>query len=478
MRVLLVQPDQNRSLGLQQLARVEPLGLEMLGGALLDRHEVALLDMRLDHDGLARTLDDVRPDLVGISSSFTIDLPRTLAIARAVKAWNPRTFVVVGGHHVSLRPSDAGDAAIDAIVVGEGEQTLRELAECLSSGGDPASVAGLVLRRDGAATATAARPELRNLDALPMPARELTAAWRSRYYAALSSGLASVETARGCPYRCDFCSVWRFYGGRIRFKSAPRVVEEIAGLDQSTVLFTDDNFLASPRRAAEIARLLGERGLRRDFTMQARSDTIVRHPELLEAWRRVGLTTVVIGFEKPDQAALDGVNKHNSVANNEEALGLLRGLGIEPVTSFIVDPDATRDEFATLRAYVRRWHLRLPLFAVLTPLPGTDLFDDQHARITAPGYDLFDLVHAVIPTRLPPDEFYAELAQLWRTAYPRRELVLARLAFALRDAWQHAPAPRREAWRTAIAEIQRFGDPRAYRTAAEGRVGADRLAEA
>ena len=98
MRVLLVQPDQNRTLGLQQLARVEPLGLEMLAGALLGAHEVALLDLRVEPDGLERTLEDVRPDLVGISSTFTIDLPRTVAIARAVKAWDGRTFVVVGGH--------------------------------------------------------------------------------------------------------------------------------------------------------------------------------------------------------------------------------------------------------------------------------------------------------------------------------------------------------------------------------------------
>ena len=462
MRVLLVQPAQNRTLGLQQLARVEPLGLEMLAGALVGAHEVALLDLRIEPDGLPAALAEVRPALVGISSTFTIDLPRTLAIARAVKAWDHRTVVVVGGHHVSLRPADALDPAIDAVVVGEGEFALRELADCLAAGGDPAGVPGLVLNRHGAQVPTAPRPLLRNLDALPLPARALTEPWRARYYAALASPLASVETARGCPYRCDFCSVWRFYGGRIRFKSPARVVQEVAAVDEATILFTDDNFLASPRRAAEIARLIRARGLRKAYNLQARSDTIVRHPELLAAWRELGLTTVVIGFEKPDQAALDGVNKHNSVANNEAALEVLRHLGIEPVTSFIVDPGASPADFALLRAYVRRLHLRLPLFAVLTPLPGTELFTSEQARLTTQDYGRFDLVHAVLPTRLPAAQFYAELARLWRIAYPRWELSLAGLAFAVADAWRRAPAAHREAWRTALAEVRRFGDPGAY----------------
>lgn len=459
MRVLLVQPDQNRTLGLQQLARVEPLGLEMLAGALLDAHEVALLDLRVEPDGLERTLADVRPDLVGISSTFTIDLPRALAIAHAVKAWDDRTFVIVGGHHVSLSPVDARDPAIDAVVVGEGEGALRELADCLALGGDPADVAGLVLNRNGGQVCTAARPVLRELDALPRPARALTERWRSRYYAALATPIASVETARGCPYRCDFCSVWRFYGGRIRFKSAARVVDDLAAVNESTVLFTDDNFLASPRRAAEIARLIGERGLRKHYNLQARSDTIARHPELLAAWRELGLTTVVIGFEKPDQAGLDGVNKHNSVANNETALDVLRHLGIEPVTSFIVDPDASPADFAALRDYVRRLRLNLPLFAVLTPLPGTELFTREQARLTTQDFELFDLVHAVLPTRLPAPVFYAELARLWGSSYPAWKVALARLVFALRE---HGRPAQEEGWRTALAEIRRFADPRAY----------------
>jgi radical SAM superfamily enzyme YgiQ (UPF0313 family) len=463
MRVLLVQPDQNRTLGLQQLARVEPLGLEMLAGALRGAHEVALFDQRLDPDGLPGALADVRPELLGITSSFTIDWPRTLAIARAAKAADPRTFVVAGGHHVSLRPLDARDPAIDAIAVGEGEATLRELADVLAAGGDPRRVPGLVLNEaDGQAT-TAPRPLLRDLDTLPMPDRTLTRAGRARYYAALAQPLASVESARGCPYRCSFCAVWQFYQKRVRYKSPARVVEELAQVAEPTVLFTDDNFLASPKRAAEIARLIRERGLRHAYGMQARSDAIVRYPELLAAWREIGLQSVFIGFEKPDQGALEGVNKHNSVANNEQALAILRGLGIEPVTSFIVDPDASREDFAALRAYVHRLKLQLPAFTILTPLPGTQLFGELQGQLTSEERALYDLSHAVLPTRLPPRRFYAEFARLWASAYPAWKVALVRLAFAWRARGRRPDE--QEGWRIALAEIRRFANPRAYQVA-------------
>lgn len=460
MRVLLVQPDQNRTMGLQQLARVEPLGLEMIAGALWSRHEVALLDLRLEPDSLAETLLAFRPHLVGLSATFTIDVYRALDIASTAKAVDPRTFVFVGGHHPSLRPEDFCHPDVDAIVVGEGELTASELVNTVAAGGDLCHVQGLVLNQPQGQHFTGHRPLLKDLDALPYAARVLKPPSHQEYYAIIIWPIALVETARGCPHRCRFCSVWPFHRGRVRYKSPQRVVREVAAVEQPYVMFTDDNFLTHGERAGEIARLLREQGIEKRYSLEARSDDIVRHPEVIDQWREVGLDHVFIGFERPDQRGLDAVNKHNSVRNNEEALSILRASGIEPNPSFISDPGDGHEDFAALRAYMRRLGIKFPFFSVLTPLPGTDLFAEMKDSLTTANYELFDLAHAVTPTRLPPAEFYQEFANLWRQAYPPWKIGFFRLVMALRDLLLRRRGT--AVSQRALTEVLQHGDPQAY----------------
>ncbi len=460
MRVLLVQPKQNQGIGLERLDLIEPLGLEMVAAALQDGHEVALLDLRLQPDALFATLADFRPHVVGISSTFTVKLYQALHIAEAAKAAHPQTFTVVGGHHPSLYPIDFQHPAVDAIVVGEGETTIRELVDCLAAGGDPSRVPGLVLNRPDGQYFTGQRALVHNLDALPHPQRALTQPFRLYYHLFTERPIAAVETTRGCPYRCNFCAVWRFYQGRVRFKSPQRVVDELEAIAEPKVFFTDDNFLSNVPRSKEMARLIRERGIRKQYYVQARSDVIVHHPELITQWREVGLSGVFIGFEKPDQAGLDAVNKNNSVENNEKALAILRQHGIEPDASFIVDPDYNHADFAALRRYVRRLKLRLPFFTVLTPLPGTAFFDAVKDQLVTRNYERFDVLHAVLPTRLPLAEFYAELANLYRDAYPLWKLWLGKLYLAFLDLWWHGPRPL--SWRQVLDEVARVGEAHAY----------------
>lgn len=459
MNILLIQPGRSPFVGLQHLGLTEPLGLEMIGGALAD-HRVLILDLRLEPAALASTIAGFRPQMVGISSSFTVGAQQTLVTAMAVKAIDPKVFVVVGGHHPSLRPSDFAHPAIDAIVVGEGEVTVRELVDCLVAKSDTKKVAGLVLNSEGRQYHTGHRPLLSSLDTLPFPSRDLTRSYRLQYYLTLTRPIASLETTRGCPYRCSFCSVWRFYEGQVRSKSPERVVAELRAVEEPHVLFTDDNFLANASRALHLARLIRKEGIRKKYDIQARSDTIVRHPEVISEWRQVGLSGVFIGFEKPDQVGLETINKHNSPENNEQALAILRGHGIEPTASFIVDPDYTREDFAALRDYVRRLKLKVPDFAVLTPLPGTELFEEMKQRLATMRYELFDLAHAVVPTRLPLPEFYRELAGLWRAAYPRWKLDILGAYMWVRDLWQQYPGSPH--WKRVLEEARRLGNPQAY----------------
>jgi|DewCreStandDraft_1066081.scaffolds.fasta_scaffold00617_4 radical SAM superfamily enzyme YgiQ (UPF0313 family) len=414
MKVLLIQPRRSSGLGFHPHAVVEPLGLEMVAGAL-EGHHVDLLDLFPSED-LTAAIESFRPDACGISCTFTVDVHRTLEIAAKIKEIHPRCFVFVGGHHATLNPLDFFHEAVDAVILGEGETTAPALLHALQTGSDIQSVPGLMLFTPGGPHFTGVRPLLEELDRLPFPARHLTSPYRRRYHLGLGP-IATVETARGCPYRCNFCSVWRFYRRRFRAKSPERVIAELQATPGPLVLFTDDNFLTDIHRASRIAELVRHHRVRKEFLFQARSDSIVRHPEVIAQWRKAGLSSVFIGFEKIDDEALESVEKRNSVANNERALEILRRHKVRVVASFIIDPSDGPNEFARLREYIRRLRIRTPTFSVLTPLPGTQLFEALRHRLTTTNYELFDLLHAVLPTRLSLPEFYRELARLYRFAY-------------------------------------------------------------
>lgn len=430
MKVLLVQPRQRRRAGFRSgfrtLAVVEPLGLEMVAAALEGEHEVRLVDL-LPGVNLEKAAARFRPQACGISCSFTVDVGETLRAARLLRDMFPDLFVFVGGHHASLNPADFAVPWVDAVVVGEGEATVPELLRAREQGKDLFSVAGLVVNCNGEQRATGLRPLVPDLDLLPFPARHLVARWRRLYHLGTRGHLASLETSRGCPYRCTFCSVWKFHQGRVRLKSAERVVEELAATEAKNIFVTDDNFLASIRRAEAIADLLLERGIEKRYIFQARTDSIARHPDTVAKLREAGFVTVFLGLEKIDAEEMETIHKANTVETNEAALAVLKRVGINTYGTLIVDPDYDEGDFQRLRDYVRRHAIPNAWFTVLTPLPGTVLFEQLQEALTTRNWEMFDLAHAVLPTRLSLERFYREYAQLYTTVYSPRIL--------LRRAW-------------------------------------------
>ncbi|MDY7039357.1 MAG: radical SAM protein [Chloroflexota bacterium] len=412
MKVLLVQPAESPgSVGFRKLARPEPLALEILAAALLDEHEVRILDLRVDPD-LKGALCDFQPDVVGVTG-YTVDVPSMLRVCRQVKEESPQITTVVGGYHATLCPQDFNCVWVDVIVAGEGEETMSELVRALERGEDLHAIPGLVLRDDGEQVTTGTRPLLTALDSSPLPARELTAAYRDQYHFQFWPSHAAMETARGCPYRCKFCSVWVFHRKRCRFKSPERVLAELRTMTGDIVCFVDDNFFQRLPNAERIADMIRSEGLKFKYWIQARSDSIVRRPDLVEKWASIGLSTVLVGFEKYREDELDDLDKRCSVRTNEEAARILRANGVDIWGAFIVDPQWERPDFDALIEYVRRLKISFPQFTVLTPLPGTDFFREKFQELTTGNYEMFDFLHSVLPTRLPIQEFYENMARLY-----------------------------------------------------------------
>jgi radical SAM superfamily enzyme YgiQ (UPF0313 family) len=420
MKILLIQP-RSEGIGFTNLILCEPLGLEMVGGAL-HGHKVKILDLRF-RNNLHSILSTFKPDLCGISCTYTIDYSSTVQLAQTIKHFLPRSFIVVGGHHASLNYQDfASHKEIDAVVIGEGEQTLRELVNCLEMNGDLSQIPGLALNQNGNQLLTPPRTFQKNLDDLPLPLRE--GAGRNLYHLGFQRPTALMETSRGCPYQCTFCGVWQFYQKSYRRKSAERVIEELKGIKEPFVLFTDDNFLMDVKRAEKIAQLIKNQKIKKTYTFQARSDTIVEYPEIMKLWKEVGLRKVFIGFEKVKDEELKTLHKNNLIENNDKALQILQTLGIEVWASFIIDPEYDHKDFKRLKDYILHRKIKTPTFSVLTPLPGTALFYQLKETLISKDFNLFDIAHAVLPTKLPLQEFYKEFCSLYRLPYSKYQLIL------------------------------------------------------
>jgi radical SAM superfamily enzyme YgiQ (UPF0313 family) len=153
-----------------------------------------------------------------------------------------------------------------------------------------------------------------------------------------------------------------------------------------------------------------------------RSDMVVKHPEMMQAWKDVGLRSVVVGFEEINDSGLQKLNKNNQALHNTEAIRVLHEIGVTIVGDFIVSPDYEHSDFDLLERYLDDNPIDLPLLTVLTPLPGTKLYRNMKEKITNHNLDYYTLTNAVIPTRMPEKDFYLRYAGILQTAHHSNKL--------------------------------------------------------
>lgn len=416
MKIVFLKPPIGGILGLEMLTFVEPLGPISIAGVLeAEGHTCKVIDFRIDGEEQGMALcRSFAPEVVGLQCNFTTERFRVLRLAERVHRELPEAFILVGGHDASREPGWFNHPAIDAVAVGDGEEVMPPLVDALKRGADPETVQGLVLNRDGGQVATPPAPMRDDLDSLPLPARHLISHYAPHYYINFRKPLALMETARGCPFKCNFCSVWKFHQSTFREKSPERVVEELKAIEAPNIFITDDIFWMDVRRGEEMARQIKAAGIKKYFTVQTRTDIICKFPHLIEMWKDCGSLAIFLGLESVTDEGLKAVNKSNTQSNNARALAILRELGVGYTPNFIVDPNWDHEDFARLRAWIEETGAYNSGFSVLTPLPGTDLWETARNQVTTHDWEMYDIIHTVLPTKLPLADFYEEYSRLWR----------------------------------------------------------------
>jgi radical SAM superfamily enzyme YgiQ (UPF0313 family) len=305
-----------------------------------------------------------------------------------------------------------------------------------------------------------ARAFTRDLDELPLADRSLTARYRNRYHHGPEPRSAFVETSRGCPFDCNFCSVWVFYDRRAGRRSPAMIARELEGMSEETVMFTDDIAFLNHDAYKELGERILASGMKKSFSCETRCDLVVKHRDIFRTWKKAGLNSVFLGVEKVDEEGLASIRKRTKggISTNVEAIRILREEGIRPMTIFITDPQWDEADFDRLEAFIDGLKLSHCAFTIMTPLPGTEMYKARYHEIVNHDYGFYDVVHTVVPTRLPLERFYERFARLYR--YTTRELrpSLAMVQRAARlalggDLW----VIRKTAG--AVAEMR---DPRAY----------------
>jgi len=353
-----------------------PLGLGYLAGSLRKEFGPDMIKFKIVDRAIEQEIKEFDPDIIGISS-VSQNYNRAIEYARIAKKYN--LPVIVGGVHISALPSTL-TIDMDVGVIGEGEETIIRLFNLFTERKhfdekSLAEIKGIVFRRGGKIVVTEKRLPIEPLDTLPMPARDLFEIQDSTY----------LFTSRGCPFKCAFCASCRFWG-KIRFFSPEYVVNEIRFLVQTYkvkhISFLDDLFIANKARIKKILELLKKENLigKVNFACNARSNVVTN--ELVLLLKEMSITAIGMGFESGSPKTLKYLKGDNiCVKDHITALTTLRKHEIEPHVSFIIgSPQESKEDVLETLAFIKKNRLFSFDLYVLTPFPGTPVWDYAKAR--------------------------------------------------------------------------------------------------
>jgi radical SAM superfamily enzyme YgiQ (UPF0313 family) len=417
MHVLLLRPvPGNDRFGLGPFFRIEPLGLEYIAAALEMRgHRATVADLRYSRS-IDRLLRATRPAIVGLACMHALETDDVLALADHIRRVSPDSFVLVGGHSAAAYPSPFCTRSVDAVCVDDGELVVPALADALDHHRSPSEVPGLLLQGGGGRfDRTAPSGRTFALDDVAAPLRRDVDTWRRQYMCLLFRPVWLIETARGCPFRCSFCSVWPVHDRAVRLRSIQSVCDDFEATGPA-VFVADDLFWYQPERSLELAAALKRRGIRKRWLLvQSRTDLVASHPELLEAWRPIAQDfDIFFGLEAATNEGLAGLVKDTTVARTVDAVGVAREFGYGVTGNFVIDPDWAEADFERLWAFVDEHELGRAGFTILTPLPGTSFFEDEQARIRAVRWSQYDMHHVLWEPRLGAKRFFELYCETWR----------------------------------------------------------------
>ncbi len=325
----------------------------------------------------ARRFADI--DAVVVMSS-TQSFRQDVAYLESVKRANPRTRSILFGSHPTFMPEHALRAeGVDYIVLGEPEESLRCLLRALAGGESTENVAGIGYRNGrGEARVNPPRPLL-DVNDLPIPDRTLLSRNRVDYFNPVVKRMpyTTMQTSRGCPGKCIFCTAPAFYGKKYRLRSAKKVLEElreVARLGYREVFFRDETFTVDRRRLFDICEAMLAEGIDLAWIANGRVDMVDR--EMMTLMKRSGCHLLKFGVETGVDDILRNYKKGVTCEQAEAAFRLAREVGLATHAHIILGgPGETPGTIEKTIRFAKRIRPATASFGIVTPYPGTELFE-------------------------------------------------------------------------------------------------------
>ncbi|QNU66415.1 radical SAM protein [Ruminiclostridium herbifermentans] len=384
-----------------------PLGLGYLASVLRQNgYEVSIIDMgpeNLTFDDIIQTIKDENCPVVGISS-FIASHVNGMKLAKEIKESLPEITVVVGGPQASFIARDViMQGYVDIVCRFESEITFLELMDAIHQHKDLQNILGITYADHGNIIENSQRPLIDDLDSIPFPAWDL-------YKLDNYNKPGIVITGRGCPYQCIFCAANALSGTKYRRRTVNNIISEIKLLyfryGIKEILFADDTFTADKQHCIDLCKNITSENLKISWIAQARANTV--DEEIAMEMAKAGCTYVQIGAESGDDGVLKAIKKNITTEDIERAIKIFNKYGISVVCSFIIGyPYDTKEtiektiEFA-IKIHKMNSSLVKCKFSILTPLPGTFLYENRDSlniNILTDNWEEYTFSNSIMETK-------------------------------------------------------------------------------
>jgi|GEM_PF-1608426 len=410
-KILLIRPNVHIDIAdFSGFSFAEPLDLGYFAAyAKAENIDSDIIDMLIDKKTDIIKLLKTKKYAMVVFTGHVTAAAKINALAKMVNEFDKNIFTIVTGIMAAVNPHVYDTVYIDAIIQTDPYDTFTQILKKLQTNDtDFISLKGVYHKDKAQAEIVKYVPKY-------FPLREKIAKYAKHYSHSYLGPCVSIKTSYGCPNNCSFCLYAK--GGYDKYweRDLEDVFLELEHIKETDIMILDDNFTANIKRAEAFCEGLEKRSIKKTFFILATPQTVADNPNLFERLYDNGLRYVFLGIESFNDEELKKLNKRNTAKDNHAALDFLTKLGIEINTGIICMPGHKQEDFDLVIKNLSRYNPIFPMVNVLTPMPGTPMYNEHEKQINTQKHEAFNMMeHIIKPLYMTPKQFYGNILTVYK----------------------------------------------------------------